>query len=240
VINPIFQGVYERFQEVKFACTSENLGQTYPLDIWKERQLGYLEYASHSSPREESLSKILRSNRINQILDFGGGSGWLFKYLSNIGFEIESQIVVETNETISWFKEFNQEVTWMNQSSLGDLVVLEDQAVLYTNSCIQYLEDLENDFLNLLSHPWKFVLLEDIPNLSNRDIWTRQHYYNFEIPYHFFNLDLIIANIESRGYVLESQNEYLQIYPENWHYQIEHNQNLIIPSNPKTLVFSRH
>jgi twitching motility protein PilJ len=54
-----------------------------------------------------------------------------------------NNIQLETNETISWFKEFNQEVTWMNQSSLRDLVVLEDQAVLYTNSCIQYLEDLE-------------------------------------------------------------------------------------------------
>lgn len=235
--NQIFECVYDSYAAAYQECSEMNTDAAFPVDIWKNRQLDYLTKASEAAPRQESITKILKSNDIDQIVDFGGGSGWLFKYLTGVGHEVRSKIVVETEETISWFKGFNQEVSWFKNSSLKDLVVRENNSILYTNSCIQYLDETRSDYFEILSFPWKFIILEDIPNIEGPDIWTRQQYYNFCIPYRFFNIKLLISYIESLGYKMQIQTDYKETYPENWEYRIKNGKNLISPNTPQTLIF---
>jgi len=236
--NQIFEFVYDSYEAAFQDCIEINTNINYPVDIWKNRQLEYLTKASVAAPRQESITKVLKVNDINQIVDFGGGSGWLFKYLSGISREVESRIVVETEETISWFREYNQEVSWMKNSSLKDLVVRKNTSILYTNSCIQYLDETKSDYFEILSFPWKFIVLEDIPNIDGPDIWTIQRYYNFCIPYHFFNIKSLVSYIESLGYKMQMQIDYNETYPENWEYRIKNGQSLISPNTPQTLIFS--
>jgi hypothetical protein len=95
----------------------------------------------------------------------------------------------------------------------------------------------EGDYFEILSFPWKFIILEDLPNIEGPDIWTRQRYYNFCIPYRFFNIKLLINYIESLGYKMQIQSDYKETYPENWEYLIKNGQNLISPNTPQTLIF---
>ena len=237
--NQIFKSVYDSYEAAYLDCTQFNAKINYPVEIWKSRQLEYLSKASEGAPRQESITKVLLSNDIDQIVDFGGGSGWLFKYLRNLGLEVQSKIVVETEDSIRWFRKFNNEVVWIENSSLSDLVVRENTSILYTNSCIQYLDDLKSDFLDFLSFPWKFIVLEDIPNIMGPGFWTRQQYYDFSLPYHFFNINSLISTIETFGFKLQVKNDYIQTYPENWEYRINNNDILIRPDTPQTLIFGR-
>ena len=238
--NQIFEGVYDSYQAAHLDCIEINTKTDLPVEIWKSRQLEYLKNASEGAPRQESITEVLKSEKIDQIVDFGGGSGWLFKHLSKVGHEVQSQIVIETEDAISWFQEFNQDVVWMKNSSLRDLVVKENNSILYSNSCIQYLDNSKSDFLEILSFPWKYIILEDIPNVTGQDFWTRQRYYNFCIPYHFFNIDSLISDIESSGPKLQAQLDYNENYPVNWEYRVKSSGNFITPRTSQTLIFNRH
>lgn len=153
--SQIFESVYSCFDNARLACAEQNSNKSYPIEIWKKRQLGYLEVASVRAPRQESLTRILDNYEIDQVLDFGGGSGWLFRFLRNAGYRISSQIIGETEDTISWFRRFNPEIIWMDNLSLRKFEVCEKNSLLYSNSCIQYLGDLESDFFDLLTKPWE-------------------------------------------------------------------------------------
>jgi len=237
--NQIFEFIYENFEDANSACSVLNTNKHYPVEIWRTRQLSYLTDASLVSPRQESITEILISNEISQVVDFGGGSGWMFRYLSMRGLNVVSRIVIETESSVEWFREFNKEVVWVTKSSLRDLVVMDGKSILYSNSCIQYLEDLDLQFLELLLKPWKFIILEDIPNVENSDFWSLQQYYDYRIPYHFFSLKSLISRIESLGYKLINQIDYSEKYPENWDYQIKNVNTLITPNFPQTLIFCR-
>ena len=237
--NQIFEGVYDSYQAAYFDCIEINTNTDYPAEIWKSRQLEYLKKASEGAPRQESITEVLKNEKIDQIVDFGGGSGWLFKHLSKVGYEVQSQIVVETEDAISWFEEFNQDVVWIKNSSLRDFVLKDNNSILYSNSCIQYLDDSKSDFLEFLSFPWKYIIFEDIPNVAGQDFWTRQRYYNFGIPYHFFNIGSLISDIESSGLKLQVQIDYKENYPEDWEYQIKNRENFITPRTSQTLIFNR-
>ncbi len=234
--NQIFQGIYQNYDSALSACERYNLDLNYPIKIWKRRQLDYMSLAKNHSPRFESISGVLAKNSIQQVVDFGGGSGWLFTHLANLGYKINSRIVVETQETISWFKEYNQEVTWITDSNLNELNPIKNSAILYSNSCIQYIETLRH-LKSVLLRPWAYLILEDIPNFNGPDFWTRQQYYNFNIPYHFFNINKLRRYIESLGYRLEASSDYPESYPENWEYKIRGNGLLRVPNSAKTLIF---
>jgi putative methyltransferase (TIGR04325 family) len=237
--NQIFEFTYASYKDAHASCSVLNANQDYPAEIWKSRQLSYLTDASLASPRQESISEVLISNQISQVVDFGGGSGWIFRYLSMRDLQVVSRIVIETESSVEWFREFNKEVVWVTKSSLGELEVMDGKSVLYSNSCIQYLEDLKVDFLDLLLKPWEFIILEDIPNVKDSDFWSLQKYYDYKIPYHFFNLQSLVNQIESMGYKLINQINYYERYPENWDYQIKNVNSLITPNSPQTLIFRR-
>lgn len=237
--NFIFESIHETYHAAYQDCVERNVDINYPVEIWKKRQLEYLTQASHKAPRSESITKVIKCNRIDQIVDYGGGSGWLFRYLANTGYEVNSRIVVETDDSIIWFREFNPDVVWMSSSSLMNLFVQENSSVLYSNSCIQYLGDFNVEFEDILSLPWTFIVLDDIPHLDGRDLWTRQQYYDFNVPYHFFDLKSLIAYIESMGYKILEQAEYCENYPENWQYKIKNAESSISPRTSSSLIFRR-
>lgn len=95
-------------------------------------------------------------------------------------------------------------------------------------------------FLIYLRNLGKVIILEDIPNITGEDFWTRQHYYDFDIPYHFFNLNSLVKRIESLGYILKDELEYNEMYPVNWEYQIKVDESILIPCSSKTLIFKRN
>jgi putative methyltransferase (TIGR04325 family) len=238
--NYIFQESFPTYERALEFCTGKNINKSFPAEIWKARQLEFLRKAKLGlSPRVESITKILESERDLSIVDFGGGSGWLFQYLGTLGFKSNCLMIVETEESISWFKEKDSDFFWITNNAFFHFELTGDKNVFYSNSCIQYLGNLEAFFEEILTKSWSYLILEDVPNLETQDCWTCQNYYGYMSPYHFFKKDNLISLIESHGFELTQESNYKSIYPAEWKYQIAERNTVTEPGIAKTLVFRK-
>ena len=178
--NYIFQELFPTYDKALEFCTGKNLNNNFPVEIWRARQLEFLRKARLGlSPRAESISKILEIERDLRIVDFGGGSGWLFQYLETLGFESNCLMIVETDESISWFREKDSDCIWMTNNEFVHFNLIGDKNVFYSNSCIQYIDGIEIFFKEILVKTWSYLILEDVPNLETQDSWTCQNYHGY-------------------------------------------------------------
>lgn len=239
-MNSIFKGIYPDHEEAENYSRIVNGDAKYPQEIWKARQLSFLELASTGKvAREEVLSKILRDSGLRNVVDFGGGCGWIFKALEMNGLELAEKTIIETAETIDWFSMINPNLVWQKYDEVDLRDINTDRAVLYSNSCIQYIPDAYEYLQKLISYDWPYLIFEDIPNVDGNDFWTLQQYYGYSSPYHFFNLNELSIFISSNGYQLVNKFNYSDSFPENWCYQIEHEERTFVPNSPVTLIYQR-
>ncbi len=237
--NYIFQECFSTYEQAFDFCEKSNIGKKFPADVWQVRQLEFLRKSRLGiSPRAESISEILAKEKDLKIVDFGGGSGWLFQYLKALGYDANCLAIVETDESISWFNKGNIDSVWKTNKELTELELNGQKEVFYSNSCIQYVDKIEPFLGLILKKPWTYLILEDIPNLENRDIWTCQNYYGYLSPYHFFNINSLISLIENFGFKLTLNSEYQVTYPADWRYLIEEKDSVIAPEMSRTLIFS--
>ena len=238
--NSIFKGIYFQHEEASRACELANAKTEYPNDIWKSRQLAFLSEASAGrSPRPQILSGHLAKHHVRGVFDYGGGSGWTLTLMESLGYPLQERVIIETSQSISWFKELNPSLKWVNEGDTDSIKEIGSNTVFYSNSCIQYLRNYKDSLTNLLRHRWTHVIFEDLPNFSDRDIWTLQQYYGFWNPYHFFKIDDFTNFVESLGYELILQQNYIDSFPENWDYEIQDKSSSLEPNFPLSLIFKR-
>lgn len=234
----IFRDTYVNFLETKEACENYNFSISFPDDIWRRRQEMFLRTSlSGEAPRPEILSTFLPGKNVRRLLDFGGGSGWLVPFLKSKGIIFDVMDVVETEESITWFSSMNSEIHWIRNKDLQFENIDSSETLFYSNSCIQYLPNLEEFLGQLLKNDWKYLIFEDIPNVEGVDVWSRQQYYGYSTPYHFLNLDKLISIFQGFNYKVIEKHDYLDDFPEKWRYQIATDESVLVPNVPSTLIF---
>ena len=238
--NYIFKGLYNDSFVCQAAAQIANKDVEYPTEIWKSRQVAFLNSAkSGHAPRPQILSEYLNTGKFENLIDLGCGSGWIISLMQEKGFQFNEMIGIETSEAISWFKDFNPKINWQTLEHFNTADDFANQTILYSNSCIQYFQDLEVVLSELLKHNWDCVIFEDVPNVEIQDVWTNQQYYGFSVPYHFFEANSLIKFIEHLGYELVLKNFYIDTFRGDWLYEIHNPEGNLKPNQPLTLVFKK-
>jgi putative methyltransferase (TIGR04325 family) len=146
------------------------------------------------------------------FVDFGGGSGWVYRSLFQSGRKVDSYTVIDIQEVVNFFDTYYDDgcVVFQTQSDFLELIPRPSVDVLYANSSMQYLPD-NKDFLSVLesTHP-RFVLLDEL-------LWTRepsdwfaiQINSNLPVVARFLSLDLLDAQLDAVGYTRIFEAPYL-------------------------------
>jgi putative methyltransferase (TIGR04325 family) len=191
---------------------------------WVSRQKNFLELARQGKFERKSilLENLLSQSVPSTIIDFGGGSGWLYHRLENLNFQIDAYINVES---INLHENCVHQVDRYNFIDLNsDLSQLNDfpgTKVLYLNSVVQYLED-DDKLVQLLNDccPTHLVL-EDVTLSEGNEFFALQLYYETKIPYRFVNEHRLISNIERAGMCLSRKISYPRHIADGFTYDFD-------------------
>ncbi|CAN2246087.1 Putative methyltransferase, LIC12133 family [actinobacterium SCGC AAA044-D11] len=207
---------------------------------WIEKQKLLLSQANSGKLlRTFSLLDHVNKSQSQNILDFGGGSGWGFKIVQQVCPETKYYIL-ETPESNSLFKDL-----WRHQDKSPTFCanhneIYDSFEIFYVNSVLQYLED-DNYFVDLIRYfsPAKLVL-DEIVSSDSSEFWSLQNHYDEKIPYRFLNLNELNKKIEGLGYKLSSSSIGLIDLPikVKWEIKMASNQ-VMAPRPPMNLVFTK-
>jgi putative methyltransferase (TIGR04325 family) len=250
----VYSGVYSSF----CAAHSNIISVGFNSLQWIQRQRDFLDMAildrSCIRIRPENLSALI--NLLNgkqlKIIDFGGGSGWLFFALPEQAIsKIDRYFVFENKELIldvcshiraqeDIYASVKDRLDYELSSNFNQNWVLEnlDESttnILYMNSVIQYLPNL--DIFNYLPSSIDFVLIEDVTEHSTLSFWTRQRYYDTWIPRKIFRRNELIVELEKYGFLLSRKIQYAKWVEKRYVYQ--NNSKKYILRNPRSYIFKR-
>jgi putative methyltransferase (TIGR04325 family) len=162
--------------------------------------------------RSTSLPIFSSAFDASHFVDFGGGSGWVYRSLLQSGRKVDSYTVIDIQEVVDFFETYyeDESVVFQTQYDFLDLTPGPSVDVVYANSSMQYLPD-NNDFLTVLesTHP-RFVLLDEL-------LWTRQPSdwfaiqinSNLPVVARFLSLDILDAQLGAIGYTRIFEAPYL-------------------------------
>jgi putative methyltransferase (TIGR04325 family) len=219
--------------------------QPYDSIRWMLRQEAMLQDAVLGKmPREYNIGKIDFRNIYN-VIDFGGGSGWLFHLLSR---EIKNRLirfnVIELEGTIKYFESkykrgqvnyfLRSDYIAKNNSQLGD------ETIFYSNSVIQYvLSDAMYIEIITAVEP-KYLMFEDIYWTDTDNFFALQKYYGDYLELLFRNLDEFKTLICSLGYKVAQEFPYQQTISSDFMSEVETINGDIHQIKPRlTIVFEK-
>jgi len=118
---------------------------------WLRRQrdllnstIAALSRLSHEQPRRPSLLPLLvadTSSAAKNIVDFGGGCGWVFAACQHARARIEHYTIIELSSVVSEFSPVNEgPLRYCDVSTFLQSPQLRTD-ILYSNSCLQYQSD---------------------------------------------------------------------------------------------------
>jgi putative methyltransferase (TIGR04325 family) len=221
--------------------------EVFPEEIWKLRQLSLLQNPSQGSEvRLESITEYFPKNSNPEILDFGGGSGWLFEKLDNFFEGGISYTLVETKQSLETFDFLHEDRRTRNNFkalSIDNLIFQESDRtdlVIYFNSVLQYIENPIKVITELLSlFPAKTLVFDDLINSELEDFWSCQRYYGHLVPYHFLKLDHFINQTKSLSFDLVENKDYKPSFSDKWMYKVDYNYKEYDLDQPRTLIFEK-
>ena len=144
--NYIWLGKFTTFDEAnekaqKFNSAKENMDVSvgFQSEPWKKRQIGMYEGAMNGLwPRVSTLPEQLQGLDKVEVIDLGGGSGWIYwKLINEIETEKLTYINLELPSTVQAFNELSSDIpnfTWV--SDYKKIEEASTDRVLYSNSCI--------------------------------------------------------------------------------------------------------
>lgn len=174
-------------------------------DRWVKRQLKFLELARDGIFERESplLESVISNSDSTTVVDFGGGSGWLYHKIKSLGIQFENYIIVESRDLHNECNHTKNDYSFVKSENL-DMVRLETSSlvILYLNSVMQYLESdsILVEVVNILN-PTK-IILEDVTLSQSVEFFAFQKYYETRIPYRFVDLNILVSILNQSGYVL--------------------------------------
>jgi putative methyltransferase (TIGR04325 family) len=211
---------------------------------WSKKQASMLDLAQKGElPRPTSIVEFLVGRSIQNIVDFGGGPGWLWAYLvkSNVhhGLNYYNLELESSRIAFEFLTHRLPNMKFIKTSEVANLA--DDKNLLYSNSVLQYFED-NCPLLEVIKYLGpSCIVLDDIAG-DEEEFYSLQNYYGFLQVNRFLNLKKLILEVSSMGYELLLSRKYekdfsSKMIPEIWigSDKVANNK---IPSSV-TLVFER-
>ena len=236
----IFKGVFKTQEEaaesIGVAIGSESFekfSETYSSSRWLERQENMLRLAREGNvPRPSSLLDQDLLHAPSEILDIGGGSGWLFECLKKSygGRNIQNYTVLEIPVICEHFTNHFLPTEPIRFISKIDEVEQSRFEVMYFNSSLQYLSDLDLlEFKGLRNKP-NYVVIDDLPLTEESTFYSNQLYYGSYINIRFINRTDLNSVLEGSGYELISENQFITIISDAYAWAIELKSGEVLPA----------
>ena len=210
---------------------------------WESRQINMLNSALNGAlPRFSSLPEFIRSNKIENLVDFGGGPGWIWAYLvaTNMTGEI-NYFNCELNSSRSKFEYLGNQLPRMHWTALDQLSSINLGCnFLYSNSVLQYLKD-NSELLKVIETLKPIsIILDDVCGFSEENFFSLQNYYGLLQVNRFVGINQLVDEICQSGYTLKIKRPFESLFapsmvPKIWNGP---NGDIEIPSS-WTLVFDQ-
>lgn len=166
----VWVGTYSTYQEAQAASKNHGALNVFENINWLERQASLrikTKWVTGTDiPRPTLLPLFITSYAHSTIIDFGGGSGWVFDACMTAGASIERYEVVELAPVVHYFTTTanNQLIFTEVNDFIGGLERRSD--ILYTNSSLQYLTDNSTFTAVVKQGNPSFILLDQM-------LWSR-------------------------------------------------------------------
>lgn len=190
---------------------------------WHAKQLAMLEIALDSKlPRPSTITEYLTSEKFENLIDLGGGPGWIWAYLLKTNQAVNlSYFNVELASSRLAFDYLTKNLPKMKFVELKELTELKGaKNLVYANSVLQYFES-NSELLKLiqLTDP-KCIILDDIAGAKD-EFYSLQNYYGYLQVNRFANINKTIEEIARLGYSLLIRKPYdrkfsSKIIPRIW------------------------
>jgi putative methyltransferase (TIGR04325 family) len=216
VSNYIWNGIYSNWDQASEAAKVIGTGGGLASDQWLQRITKQLidyrdELFNHGvgmPSRPSNLPLVCAMIGPNSIIDFGGSSGWCWDYLLNsvTNHNIESYVVIETQEVVNYMAASNLHNNPVQYKTINDSIKKSD--ILYCNSVLQYFAS-NAPLINLIERTTpEYILLDDLVANGKDDFYTVQNYINSGIPYRFIGLTKLLCELLDHDYVEQFRCSY--------------------------------
>lgn len=189
---------------------SQSRQEGFDSNEWLNKQKSMLGLAANGVlPRVTSIIEFLESASIENIIDFGGGPGWIWAYLVKANLHGNLKYYnVELESSRLAFEYLSEQLPRMDFTTIQDIShLILDRNVLYSNSVLQYFEN-NSILISLIqaSNPVS-IILDDIAG-SNEEFFSLQNYYGHMQINRFLDLEKLIFEVCIQGYRLSSYSPY--------------------------------
>ena len=204
---------------------SSSISSGFAQKNWLQKQLSWFQKAEEGScPRHSNLIEFckVQPHSLN-IIELGGGSGWLYQYMTSLEFDIASWINIELS---SIAKQFGHLIKSDNYSITSQMVNYLDEnsnvnKIFYSNSVLQYEINLAKIFQYLQNCNFDFILLDDFIWTPGKSFVSFQKFYDNQIPYLFRNINEFVHEIQKIGYELIESYPYEVSFSPGWNWAID-------------------
>ena len=215
-LNYIWQFKYKNYQSATAFQESYNVSMKtlhsggFNSPEWLGKQKGMLANASEGSlPRPSSITEFLLRQKFDNLLDWGGGPGWIWAYLlkTNLHGQL-NYFNLELESSKLAFEYLTQYLPRMKFVDFGEITSLaHENNLLYGNSILQYFDD-NSVLLKIIKEISPIsIVLDDIAG-HEEEFFSLQNYYGFLQVNRFLNLNKLISEVVGLGYKLSVNRPY--------------------------------
>jgi putative methyltransferase (TIGR04325 family) len=195
-------------------------------DGWKLRQVEFLKRSLNGeAPRYSILPSLFPSNSPTySVVDFGGGSGWLFHNLTNSQFPLNNYLLVETSNLHLACPGNHEKYSYEPINIHLTPKYIYPRLILYFNSVIQYFaSDLE-----VIKAVNRFtpsdVIFDDVTPSTGSEFFSQQKYYGQYLAVRFCDVSKLTELLRSVGYELVSTHLYKKVFGGAFTNEFEKNE----------------
>lgn len=206
----VWVGQYEKYADAQEALDTNS---SYPTNLfgvseWLNRQGALRDridplvtsVETAALPRPTNLPLLVAGGEVRSIVDFGGGSGWVYNACTRLGMDLTDYLVLEIPEVVERFKPLSLGPLQFRKFSEAPLDT-EVADVVYSNSALQYARDNQSlcDVISAVSPRW--VLLDELLWANTRNDWFSIQV-NSDVPIicRFLSLEKLASDLRGIGY----------------------------------------
>jgi hypothetical protein len=208
---------------------------------WITRQREFLQSSLNGeTPRPHSFRQLLKfTNPPLNLVDFGGGSGWLLHSLLFSKIEIDSYINVESINLHDICGLDHPNYLYMNPIDVKNYKWNFTDSVLYFNSVVQYFES-DSFMFNLVNliNP-RFVLIDDLTPSNTNEFFAYQKYYESRIPYRFVDPIALVDGMKEQRFNLIDKFAFERVISPTFRYGFEIESDDFSIGETNSLIFER-
>ena len=208
---------------------------------WIARQEFFLEESLlGKKPRPHSLKEFVRlANNGIDLVDYGGGSGWLFHALQHDEFKINTYVNVESINLHKNCGGNDANYIHISPDQMESFRWSKNNLILYLNSVIQYFE-ADNHLIDLVkSLKPSLLIIDDVTPSRSREYFAYQKYYENRIAYRFVDKEQLISMLGESNYILKREIPFQRVINPSFAYEFEKQDNDFQIGSTTSFLFER-